>query len=77
MLVDPDNRDFRPQAYSELDLLGAGIRCIGLEPMGTECDLDMRRTSNPRAGCLIQWRTTMTHMLYFQVAIALYIGRSG
>ena len=44
MLVDPDNRDFRPQAYSELDLLEGCIRCTGLESMGTGCDLDIRRT---------------------------------
>ena len=53
MLVDPDNRDFRPQAYSELDLLGAGAYdALDSNPWVPGVTWTYVEPSNQRAGCL-------------------------
>ena len=47
-----------------VDLLGAGAYDALDSNHGTGCDLDIRQDGNPRAGCVIQWRTTMTHAVF-------------
>ena len=53
MLVDPDNRDFRPLAYSELDDLGAGAyEALDSNPWVPGMTWAYREPSNPLVGCL-------------------------
>ena len=53
MLVDPDNLDFRPQAYSDLDLLGAGAYdAQDTNPWIPGVTWTYVEPSKPRAGCL-------------------------
>ena len=53
MLVDPDNRDFRPQSYSPLDNLGAGAYdAQDTNPWTPGITWTYVEPSNPRVGCL-------------------------
>ena len=53
MLVDPDNRDFRPLPYSDLDNLDAGAYdALDANPWVPGITWTYTRTSNPYVGCL-------------------------
>ena len=73
MLVDPNNRDFRPQTYSVLDDLGAGAYdSQDTSPWIPGITWTFVEPSNPRVGCLDSFADNYDPLAVFSSGECIY-----
>ena len=73
MLVDPNNRDFRPQTYSILDNLGAGAYdSQDTNPWIPGITWTFVEPSNPRVGCLDSFADNYDPLAVFSSGECIY-----